>query len=90
MFAKYHKWLFGIKFTLHTDHKSLIFLNDQSTPNMLMLTWYIPGIKNITSDTLSQLFSSDDDNNSLEEGENIVNHINILDNKSKRQTNGSF
>jgi transposase InsO family protein len=95
MLTKYHKWLFGIKFTLHTDHKSLIFLHDQSTPNTLMLTWWdtifsftfdvvhIPGIKNIIPDTLSRLFS-DDEPNSLEEGGNIVNHQNIFENHKKR------
>lgn len=77
IFNKFHKWLFGIQFTLHTDHKSLIFLNHQSIPNMLMLNWYevifsysfdvvhIPGCLNVIPDALSRLFS-DDDESSLE------------------------
>ena len=34
MFKKFHKWLFGISFTLHTDHKSLIYLHTQELPNL--------------------------------------------------------
>lgn len=79
IFNKFHKWLFGIQFTLHTDHKSLIFLNHQSVPNMLMLNWYevifsysfdvvhIPGCLNVIPDALSRLFS-DEPESSLEGG----------------------
>ena len=34
MLTKFHKWLFGIRFTLHTDHKSLIHLSKQTTCNL--------------------------------------------------------
>ena len=80
IFNKFHKWLFGIRFTLHTDHKSLIFLNHQSVPNMLMLNWYdtifsysfdvvhIPGCLNVIPNALSRLFSVEDHESSLEGG----------------------
>ncbi|KAG2198922.1 hypothetical protein INT46_008254 [Mucor plumbeus] len=73
MFTKYHKWLFGIPFVLHTDHRSLIWLQTQSSPNSMLLTWYeviffhyqyeivhIPGSRNLLPDALSRLFSSDE------------------------------
>ena len=75
MLTKFHKWLFGIRFTLHTDHKSLIHLSKQTTCNFMMLNWYevifahsfdivhIPGITNIISDALSRLFASTDCDN---------------------------
>lgn len=96
MFTKFYKWLFGITFTLHTDHKSLIFLNHQSTPNMLMLAWYeiifshsfdvvhIPGVSNIIPDALSRLFSDD---HNLEGDKDICNNKNIFvtTNKNKKK-----
>ncbi|CEP08724.1 hypothetical protein, partial, partial [Parasitella parasitica] len=57
-FKKFHRWLYMRRFTLHVDHKSLIYLNVQDTPNSMMLNWYelifayefdvvhIPGILN--------------------------------------------
>jgi transposase InsO family protein len=97
MFTKFHKWLFGITFTLHTDHKSLVFLNHQSTPNMLMLTWYeiifshsfdvvhIPGVSNIIPDSLSRLFSDD---NNLEGDKSVCNNKNKRKDRSSRKTHG--
>lgn len=73
MLTKYHKWLFGIEFVLHTDHRSLIWLQTQTTPNMMLLTWYeklfsdytyklvhIPGTRNLLPDALSRLYTPDD------------------------------
>ena len=92
MFKKFHKWLFGISFTLHTDHKSLIYLHTQELPNALMLNWYdtifsysfnivhLPGFKNIIPYALSRLFS--DDNNL--EGDDFTSNN---DNRKKRKTN---
>lgn len=92
MFKKFHKWLFGIPFTLHTDHKSLIYLHTQESPNALMLNWYdtifsysfnivhLPGVKNIIPDALSRLFS--DDNNL--EGDDFTSNN---DNRKKRKIN---
>jgi len=56
MLTKYHKWLFGIEFVLHTDHRSLIWLQTQTTPNMMLLTWY----EKLLPDALSRLYTPDD------------------------------
>ncbi|CEP08776.1 hypothetical protein [Parasitella parasitica] len=67
-----HRWLYMRQFTLHVDHKSLIFLNVQDTPNSMMLNRYelifaydfdvvhIPGILNQIPDALSRLYEVDD------------------------------
>jgi len=64
-FKRFHRWLYMRPFTLHIDHKSLIYLNVQDTPNSIMLNWYelifsytfevvhIPGIFNQIPDALS-------------------------------------
>ncbi|KAG2212105.1 hypothetical protein INT45_003662 [Circinella minor] len=97
MFTKYHKWLFGIPFVLHTDHRSLIWLQTQSSPNSMLLTWYeviffhyqyeivhIPGSRNVLPDALSRLFSSDEvDDHNVSRG-NRYNNQSIMV-KEKRQ-----
>lgn len=100
MFTKYHKWLFGIEFVLHTDHRSLIWLQTQSTPNMMLLTWYekiffdykyeivhIPGTRNVLPDALSRLFTSDDadDGDDKLGGGNRVNNKSIMVAEKKRK-----
>jgi transposase InsO family protein len=71
-FEKFHKWLYLIPFTLHTDHKSLIYLQTQEIPNALMAGWYegifgytfntvhLPGFKNLIPDALSRLYTDED------------------------------
>ncbi|CEP10370.1 hypothetical protein, partial, partial [Parasitella parasitica] len=61
------------EFTLHTDHRSLIFLNTQEVPNAMMLGWWetifsytfdivhLPGIFNLIPDALSRLYEDDAD-----------------------------
>jgi putative transposase len=83
-FAKFHKWLYLIPFTLHTDHKSLIYLQTQEVPNALMAGWYegifaysfntvhLPGFKNLIPDALSRLYSDDDQPINVLEGGNCV------------------
>jgi putative transposase len=39
-FKRFSKWLVNKHFTLHTDHRSLIYLHSQEVPNHLLLTYY--------------------------------------------------
>ena len=69
---KFHRFLYMREFTLHTDHKSLIYLNTQEIPNALMLGWWenifsytfdivhLPGVLNVIPDALSRLYEDDD------------------------------
>jgi transposase InsO family protein len=69
---KFHRFLYMRHFTLHTDHKSLIYLNTQEIPNALMLGWWenifsysfdivhLPGVLNVIPDALSRLYEDDD------------------------------
>ncbi|KAK4518183.1 uncharacterized protein ATC70_001534 [Mucor velutinosus] len=69
---KFHRFLYMRRFTLHTDHKSLIYLNTQEIPNALMLGWWenifsytfdivhLPGVLNVIPDALSRLYEDDD------------------------------
>jgi putative transposase len=79
-FEKFHKWLYLIPFTLHTDHKSLIYLQTQEIPNALMAGWYegifgytfntvhLPGFKNLIPDALSRLYTDEDQTINVLEG----------------------
>jgi transposase InsO family protein len=70
--VKFHRFLYMREFTLHTDHKSLIYLNTQEVPNALMLGWWetifsytfdivhLPGVLNVIPDALSRLYEDDD------------------------------
>lgn len=97
MFTKFHKWLFGIPFILHTDHRSLVWLQTQSTPNMMLLTWYeviffhytydiihIPGSRNILPDALSRLFPTDTPDDNKLEGGNLYNNTSIFVKEKRR------
>lgn len=94
MFTKFRKWLFGIPFILHTDHRSLIWLKTQVTPNAMLLQWYetiffdfaydivhIPGSRNILLDALSRLFADDAPSSPLHQLEGGHSH-NLFNNKS--------
>ena len=68
-FQRFNKWLVNKHFTLHTDHRSLIYMQSQEIPNHLLLTYYetlfslsytvvhIPGILNVIADAGSRLFT---------------------------------
>ncbi|KAK4511091.1 18S rRNA pseudouridine methyltransferase [Mucor velutinosus] len=70
--VKFHRFLYMREFTLHTDHKSLIYLNTQEVPNALMLGWWetifsytfdivhLPGVLNVIPDALSRLYEDSD------------------------------
>jgi hypothetical protein len=70
--VKFHRLLYMREFTLHTDHKSLIYLNTQEVPNALMLGWWetifsytfdivhLPGVLNVIPDALSRLYEDSD------------------------------
>ena len=65
---KFHYYLWGTKFTLFTDHRSLIYLHTQKSLNSMMQFWqdtlfnydfevcHRPGILNILPDHLSRIF----------------------------------
>lgn len=85
---KFHKFLWGMPFTLYTDHKALMYLHRQKDPSPMMIQWldtlldyqfkvvYLPGISNILPDHLSRLFSTP--TQSLEGGDNDTNNIRIM------------
>ncbi|KAG2210687.1 hypothetical protein INT45_003171, partial [Circinella minor] len=68
---KFHKYVYGSKFTLYTDHKALTYLHTQKIANLMMISWmdtilqydfdivHLPGISNVLPDTLSRLFEDD-------------------------------
>ena len=70
-FKRFSKWLVNKPFTLHTDHRSLIYLHSQEVPNHLLLTYYevlfsysysvvhLPGHLNSIADAGSRLFLDD-------------------------------
>ncbi|CEP10861.1 hypothetical protein [Parasitella parasitica] len=98
MFTRYHKWLFGTPFVLHTDHRSLVWLQTQTTPNMMLLTWYeviffhynyeifhIPGSRNLLPDALSRLFDTDVvDTNVVEKGDRYNNKSIMVEEKKRK------
>ena len=38
-FTKFHKYLWGNKFTLFTDHKALTYIHTQTKANAMMINW---------------------------------------------------
>ncbi|KAG2228371.1 hypothetical protein INT48_007210, partial [Thamnidium elegans] len=68
-FQRFNKWLVMKHFTLHTDHRSLLYIQSQEIPNHLLLTYYetlfslsytvihIPGILNVIADAGSRMFT---------------------------------
>lgn len=67
-FNKFHKYLWGNRFTLYTDHKALTYLHQQKDLNSMLTNWFdtiyqynfdivhIAGRLNGMSDSLSRLF----------------------------------
>ncbi|OBZ81090.1 Transposon Ty3-I Gag-Pol polyprotein, partial [Choanephora cucurbitarum] len=67
---KFHTYLWGRHFLLHTDHKALVFIHTQKDLNAMLTNWFdtilnynftvihLPGIDNILPDSLSRLFHS--------------------------------
>lgn len=99
-FSKFHKWLDLIPFTLHTDHRNLIYLNTQKSPNALMLGWwesifsytftcvYLPGISNLIPDVLSRLYPDEEVPLLLEGGScaDVTSDGSIIKKKNKRKS----
>jgi len=90
---KFHKFVYGRHFTVHTDHRCLTYLLTQDTINPMMTRWietiltydfdvvYVPGILNILSDKLSRIFMT-----TLElEGGSEISDDNKLEEKRKDQ-----
>lgn len=69
--TKFHKFLWGRKFTLFCDHRSLVYLHTQKVANAMMINWldtilnydfniiHLPGMDNILPDRLSRLFPTE-------------------------------
>jgi hypothetical protein len=67
--TKFHEFLYGNKFVVHTDHEALRFLFSRCNDNRMLSYWhyllgeynfdvvYIPGIWNVFPDALSRLYS---------------------------------
>jgi len=65
---KFHYYLYGVRFTLFTDHKALVYLFTQKQTNAMINQWYevlltydfsivhLPGILNVLPDHLSRLY----------------------------------
>ncbi|KAG1256593.1 hypothetical protein G6F66_014799 [Rhizopus arrhizus] len=74
---RFHKYLWGNKFTLYTDHKALTYLHTQKIANAMLINWFdtllqydfkvvhLPGVDNILPDTLSRLYEIEDPVNEL-------------------------
>lgn len=100
-FDKFHKWLYLIPFTLHTDHKSLIYLQTQEVPNALMAGWYegifgysfttvhLPGLKNLIPDALSRLYADDDQPIHVLEGGSCLDIVALGETDSSRKKDKS-
>ena len=78
---KLHHYMYGREFELHTDHRSLCWLQTQPIANRMMINWfetilsypgikivYIPGLQNMLPDLLSRLYEDIDDIDSLRGG----------------------
>jgi hypothetical protein len=72
---KFNDYIYGTKFTLYTDHHSLIHLFTQKKSNYMINKWietlllydfeviHIPGITNILPDKLSRFYENEDHSN---------------------------
>ena len=68
---KFRYYLYGAPFTLYTDHKALIYIHTQKTPNPLIQGWidtlleldytivHRPGLRNVLPDRLSRVYDLD-------------------------------
>ncbi|KAG2215257.1 hypothetical protein INT45_012707 [Circinella minor] len=78
---KFHQYIYGREFELHTDHKALCWLQTQPIANRMMINWFetilsypgmkivhIPGLQNTLPDLLSRLYEDIDDLDSLRGG----------------------
>ena len=78
---KFHHYVYRCEFELHTDHRSLCWLQTQPIANRMMINWfetilsypgikivYIPGLQNMLPDLLSHLYEDIDDIDSLRGG----------------------
>jgi hypothetical protein len=68
---KFHQHLWGRHFTLHTDHKALIYIHTQKDLNAMLTKWFdtildynfdivhLPGMDNVIPDALSRLYHTE-------------------------------
>ena len=69
---KFHPYLYGIQFTMYTDHNSLIYIHTQKDLNAMMSDWletilsydftviHLPGILNFLPDAMSRMLANFD------------------------------
>lgn len=98
-FTRFQKWLVNKRFTLLTDHRSLIYLHSQEVPNHLMLTYYevlfslsydivhLPGHLNHIADAGSRLF--EDEYSNLQGGKLVDENISSFIVKRKQRKNNT-
>jgi hypothetical protein len=67
---KFRDWLYGVRFTMETDHKALTYLFTQKIVNYMMLGWidtlleyefdvvHCPGILHVLPDALSRMYTA--------------------------------
>ncbi|KAG2221669.1 hypothetical protein INT45_002707 [Circinella minor] len=78
---KFHQYIYDREFELHTDHRSLCWLQTQPIANRMMINWletilsypgmkivHMPGLQNTLPDLLSRLYEDIDDIASLRGG----------------------
>lgn len=85
----FRNYLYGRKFTIFTDHKALIYMMTAKVPNYMLANWFSelqdydfdiihrPGIEMVLPDSLSRLYLSIKERNSLSEGDKLVASISI-------------
>jgi hypothetical protein len=66
---KFRDWLYGVHFTVETDHKALTYLFTQKHMNYMMLNWidtlleyefevvHLPGVLHVLPDALSRIYA---------------------------------
>jgi putative transposase len=96
---KFHKYLWGNRFILFTDHRALTYLHTQPDINPMMSNWldtlldynfevcHLPGNTNVLPDALSRLF---DPRPSLAGGEGTEEAAHMRSLKRKRKCEADF
>ncbi|EIE92201.1 hypothetical protein RO3G_16912 [Rhizopus delemar RA 99-880] len=70
--TQFHKFIWGTRFTLYTDHKALCYIHSQKNANSMLIKWldvildynfsvvHVRGLDNILPDKLSRLYPPKD------------------------------
>ncbi|KAG0864008.1 hypothetical protein G6F15_013166 [Rhizopus arrhizus] len=70
--TQFHKFIWGTRFTLYTDHKALCYIHSQKNANSMLIKWldvildynfsviHVPGLENVLPDKLSRLYPPKD------------------------------